>query len=223
MLLLLTVASLAVLPASKAGGRAEKEAPAPLTVAVASNALRPIMEVVEAYRGAGHGEVSLVHGSTGKLYTQIIQGAPFHIFLAADAVRPRLIEERGMASAGTRFTYVRGVLALYTSRKGTGIEDKGLALLTGEDVLRVAIANPDTAPYGRAATRALARYGIMDDVETKLVYGENVSQAFSFARTGNADFAHRSPLDDLRSGRRRRYTCIGLGPLRPGRAGGGYH
>ena len=167
---------------------------APIIVAVASNALRPIMEIAAAYRGKGtealgSGDVKIVHGSTGKLYTQIIQGAPFHIFLAADEERPRLIEERGMGKEGTRSTYVTGGLALYTSRGGSGIKEKGLSALTGEDVLKIAIANPDTAPYGKAAVLALTRYGIMDGVAKKLVYGENVSQAFSFARTGNADVA----------------------------------
>ncbi len=192
--LLLSAFALSALPIAEAGGRTGKAAKngsddAPITVAVASNALRPLMEIAAAYKAAGNGEVTIVHGSTGKLYTQIIQGAPFHIFLAADTERPRLLEQRGMAEEGTRFTYVSGFLALYTSRGGPGIKDKGLVALTGEDVLKVAIANPDTAPYGKAAVLALTRYGIMDAVGDKLVYGENVSQAFSFARTGNADFA----------------------------------
>lgn len=189
IVLLLAMASLTASPVAEAGGRAGKGAEAPLTVAVAANALRPIMEIASAYRTAGNGEVIIVHGSTGKLYTQIIQGAPFHIFLAADTERPRLIEERGMAEDGTRFVYVRGLLALYTSRDGPGVKDKGLSVLTGGSVLKLAIANPETAPYGKAAVEALESYGIMDAVRDKLVYGENVSQAFSFARTGNADFA----------------------------------
>ena len=173
---------------SEGGSKGEAEE-GPLTVAVASNAFRALREIALAFEETTGVKVTLVHGSTGKLYTQIVQGAPFHLFLAADRERPALLGEKGYTKPGTRFTYVRGVPALWSAREELAIGSRGLGALTDPAVLRVAIANPETAPYGKAAVEALKSYGIFDGVKDKLVYGENVSQAFSFASTGNADAA----------------------------------
>ncbi|MEE8575207.1 MAG: molybdate ABC transporter substrate-binding protein [Thermodesulfobacteriota bacterium] len=157
-----------------------------ITVAVASNALRPVKEIARAFEETAGVKVIIVHGSTGKLFTQIVQGAPFDVFLAADSERPGLLIAKGLAVRGSRFVYARGLLALWrVSESGGG----GLASLKESGVTRVAVANPRTAPYGASAVEALRSAGVYDLVEAKLVYGANVSQALSFARTGNADAA----------------------------------
>ncbi|MBE9532189.1 MAG: molybdate ABC transporter substrate-binding protein [Proteobacteria bacterium] len=166
-----------------------------ITVAVASNALRPLSEIAGAFEESSGVKVRIVHGSTGKLYAQITQGAPFDIFLSADRLRPSLLIEKGFAKAGSSFTYAKGVLALWTSRKDLKLAELGLEVFYDQRVKKIAIANPVTAPYGRAAMDVViggyvSKHGGRNaDVERKIVYGESVSQAFSYARTGNADVA----------------------------------
>ncbi len=166
-----------------------------VTVAVAANALRPIEEIARAFEEATGIEARIVHGSTGKLYAQITQGAPFDIFLSADRLRPSLLIEKGFAGPESSFTYARGALVLWTNRKDLKVGERGLDILYDESVKKIAIANPVTAPYGRAAMDVvIGGYkpkggGRSVDIERKIVYGESVSQAFSYARTGNADVA----------------------------------
>lgn len=165
-----------------------------VTVAVAANALRPVQEIAKAFVDSGEVEVLIVHGSTGKLYAQITQGAPFDIFLSADSLRPALLMEKGFARPDSGFTYARGVLVLWTDRADLKIGERGLEVLYDESVKKIAIANPVTAPYGRAAMDVviggfIPKSGKRIDIERKIVYGESVSQAFSYVRTGNADVA----------------------------------
>lgn len=165
-----------------------------LIVAVAANALRPVSEIVLAFEETSAVVVKIVHGSTGKLYAQITQGAPFDIFLSADRLRPLLLIEKGFAKPDSGFTYVRGALALWTDRADLKLGDRGLEILYDESVKKIAIANPVTAPYGRAALDVVlggytSKSGKRVDIEKKLVYGESVSQAFSYVRTGNAQVA----------------------------------
>jgi molybdate transport system substrate-binding protein len=162
----------------------------PLTVAVAANALRPAQEIARAFEAKEKIKLRMVSGSTGKLYAQIVQGAPFHVFLAADTIRPALLEEKGLTSDKrdkSRFTYALGTLALWSSRSDIPLE--GLAFLNDKSVGRIAVANPKTAPYGQAALEVLEKSSLMSSVRDKLVFGESVSQAFGFARSGNADVA----------------------------------
>ena len=119
--------------------------------------------------------------STGKLYAQIINGAPFDILLAADRDRPQRLEASGAAVEGSRFTYAEGQLVLW-SRQETDCR----GVLNALDSGRLAIANPDTAPYGLAAQQFLEHEGLWDAIEPKLVQGESVIQALQFAATGNA-------------------------------------
>jgi len=181
ILLLLFVAVSSITPVkAEAAGRV-------LTVAVASNALRPVQELAGLFEERYGVKVRISSGSTGKLYTQITQGAPFHVFFAADKRRPELLEEKGLIERGSRFTYAVGALIVWTKRPGLDLGSRGLTFLKDARIRRIAVANPSTAPYGRAAVEALERKGILKDVQNKFVYGENVSQAFNFARTGNAD------------------------------------
>ena len=157
-----------------------------VTAAVASN-FRATAELLAAGFTAqtGH-EVRIISASTGKLHAQIVHGAPFDLLLAADAESPRLLEEAGVAVAGSRFTYAIGVLVLWSAADGT--ENCRSDLETAAD-FHLAIANPATAPYGRAAEQFLRGAGLWESLLARLVYGENVAQAMHFAVSGNARYA----------------------------------
>ena len=129
--------------------------------------------------------VRISAGSTGKLYAQIIHGAPYDIFLAADSARPRLLEQTGVAVRGSRITYATGALVLWSA--DSALENKDcLAALKSGSYRYLAIANPLTAPYGHAAKEFLEAAGVFDEVESRIVYGENISQTLQFVVTGNA-------------------------------------
>ncbi|MDQ6960832.1 MAG: molybdate ABC transporter substrate-binding protein [Mariprofundaceae bacterium] len=158
-----------------------------LTVAVAANFYRPMQEIASAYEKQSGNRVRLVSGSTGKLYAQIIQGAPYQIFFAADSRRPALLESQGLIQPGSRFTYATGALVLWSMRDDLDLKARGMKTLLDKRVKHIAIANPKTAPYGHAAMQALKAAGMDRMVRAKLVYGENIGQVFLFVRSGNAD------------------------------------
>ena len=148
-----------------------------VTVAVASNFLAPFEELAELWEERTGHDVAISSGATGLLYAQIVRGAPFDIFLAADADRPARLESEGIGLG--RRAYALGRLALWGLG---GASEASLA----SPIRRLAIANPETAPYGAAATEVIARTGVEAGT---LLTGENAAQAFLFARTGNADLA----------------------------------
>lgn len=155
-------------------------------VAVAAN-FTPAMEVLAgAFREATGHRAVISSGSTGQLYAQIRSGAPFGVFLAADARRPRLLERGGLAVAGSRFTYAVGRLALWSADPAREMRD-GRAVLAGGGFRRLVIANPATAPYGAAAVQVLRRLGLWARLRDKLVRGENVAQAFHYVRSRSAE------------------------------------
>lgn len=151
----------------------------PVSVAVASNFSRTFGELAERFSADTGIAVRTITGSTGKLYAQIVNGAPFDVFLAADAERPRLLEVSGRAAAGSRFTYATGRLVLW-SRDAENCVD---ALRTSH---RVALANPLIAPYGRAAREFLESAGHWEDIAGRVAYAENVMQVVQFVASGNA-------------------------------------
>ena len=148
------------------------------TIAVAANFKTTLDELETAFEASTAYELDLVTGSTGKLYAQIIHGAPYDVFLAADQVRPEQLVTDGQAVAGSWFTYALGRLVL--------LGGDSASVLSAKETVRVAIANPDLAPYGKAATQVLGHLDLEDEVAPKLVLGENVGQAFAFVTTGNA-------------------------------------
>lgn len=157
-----------------------------VTVAVASN-FRATAELIAAEFEVqtGH-EVRISAASTGKLHAQIVHGAPFDVLLAADAESPLLLEESGAAVPGSRFTYAIGILVLWSaSADGAGCRDD----LSTPGKFHLAIANPVTAPYGRAAEEFLRTAGLWESLLSQLVYGENVAQTMHFAVSGNARYA----------------------------------
>ena len=159
---------------------------ASMTLAVASNFARPAEDIVAQFEAASGHSVRVTTASTGKLYAQIVNGAPFDMLLSADAERPRLLEENGIGVMGTRATYAVGRLYLYSRNASfAGVDcEAQLAKLVKR---RLAIANPQTAPFGEAALEYLQASGFFSAVEAQLVYGENISQAFLFVATGNAE------------------------------------
>ncbi len=160
-------------------------------VAQAANFSKPMEEIARKFeRATGH-RVRISAGSTGKLYAQIQNGAPFDLFLAADQRRPRLLEEEGMTVPGSRFTYAVGRLTLW-SRDPQRVTGDGAAVLRHGDFNHLAIANPKTAPFGGAAVQVMQRLGVEDILANKIVQGENIAQAFQFVFTGNAELGFLS-------------------------------
>lgn len=152
-----------------------------VTIAVASNFSRAAAELSARFTTETGITVRISNASTGALYAQIVNGAPFDIFLAADAERPALLEQAGHAVAGSRFTFATGALVVW-SRDASDCH----AALLDEGGGRVALANPATAPYGKAAVEYLSGAGYWDAVSTRAVYGENINQTLQFVATGNA-------------------------------------
>lgn len=155
-----------------------------VTVAVASNFKSTALQLSNRFLDRTGHTVRLSSGSTGKLYSQLVHGAPFDVFLAADAERPRLLEDSGLGVYGSRFTYAVGSLVLYSNQ----VEDCKAALREPGGGF-VALANPATSPYGAASQQYLESVGLWDDVSGRTVYGENIAQAWYFATTKNATIA----------------------------------
>lgn len=155
-----------------------------IRVAVASNVAGAAKVLAQRFEAATEHTVVLASGSTGKHYAQIRNGAPFQVFLAADVERPRRLEEKGIAVAGSRFTYAQGALALWSLEPGY-VDAEGRILETG-DYRYLALANPRLAPYGRAARQVLESRGLWASTQGRRVMGENIAQTFQFVQTGNA-------------------------------------
>jgi len=154
-------------------------------IAVAANFTAPMKAIIELFEEDTDHEVKASYGSTGKLYAQIKNGAPFEALLAADQKRPELLAEEGVGVPGSRFTYAIGTLVLW-SADAEKVED-GPTLLESGDFNKLSIANPKLAPYGEAAVETLEALGLKAAVEPKLVMGENIAQTYQFVDTGNAD------------------------------------
>lgn len=151
----------------------------PVRVAVASNFGHTFGELASRFFKETGIQVDTSTGSTGRLYAQIINGAPFDVFLAADTDRPARLEASGKAVTGSRFTYATGRLVLWSRDADDCIE----ALSESK---WVALANPQTAPYGRAAREFLQNAGHWEDVSGRVAYAENVMQVVQFVASGNA-------------------------------------
>jgi len=159
-----------------------------IKVAVASNFYPAMKEIVLQYelnqsQSSKNHKIVLISGSSGKHYAQIINGAPFDIFFSADKARPTLLEKKGMSENGSRFTYALGRLVLWSSLDGFVEKDERLY---NNDLRFLAIANPKIAPYGVAAREALISINLWEEVQSKLIRGENIGQTFQFVNSGNA-------------------------------------
>ncbi|MCP8884800.1 molybdate ABC transporter substrate-binding protein [Devosia sp. XJ19-1] len=154
-----------------------------VNVAVAANFTAVSEQLAETFAASSGHEVVLSFGSTGQLYAQISQAAPFGVFLAADTERPERAIAEGLAVEGSFFVYAQGRLALYGPGRDLG--DGKVAL--GGDYDKLAIADPGAAPYGVAAVETLKALGLYDAIEPRLVRGETISQTLQFVDSGNAE------------------------------------
>ena len=155
-------------------------------VAVAANFAEPLAEVERAFEEQKPHELRVAVGSTGKLYAQILHGAPFDILLAADQERPELLEVAGLTVPGSRHTYATGRLTLW-SADPERIQGDIPALLAAGNFRRLAIANPALAPYGAAAREVLQEFGLYEAIREKIVTAENIGQTYAMVATGNAE------------------------------------
>jgi molybdate transport system substrate-binding protein len=157
---------------------------ASINVAVAANFNEPAKEIARLFESKTGHKVLLSFGATGQFYTQIVQSAPFQVFLSADQSTPKKLVDDGFAIADSLFTYAVGKIVLFSANAAT---------VTGEQTLRdakfnkIAIADPATAPYGTAAVEAMKALGVYDALIGKIVQGSNIAQTFQFVDTGNAE------------------------------------
>ena len=177
------LATLALL-ASLLPGVAAAQQPAQARIAVAANFADAARRLAADYAQQSGHRIDISAASTGKLYAQIVNGAPFDVLLAADAATPRRLADEGLANRATLHDYAIGRLVLW-SRDPARVKD-GEALLRRGRIDRLAIANPDLAPYGAAAREALRYLRRWDELQPKLVIGENVGQATQFVVSGAA-------------------------------------
>ncbi len=152
------------------------------TLAVAANFTAPMKELVRQFEEQTGHQAVVSYGSTGKLYAQIQNGAPFDIFLAADQQRPQRVHQAGLGQAPK--TYAIGRLVLWSRDPGLIAGDSDV--LARGNFSRVAIANPKTAPYGAAAMQIIEALGHAQRLAAKLVRGDNIAQAYQFVMSGNA-------------------------------------
>ena len=153
-------------------------------VAVAANFTEPAREIAARFREKTGHEAVLIFGASGAFFTQITHDAPFEVFLSADEERPRLAVEKGFAVPESRFTYAIGKLVLWS--RVLDVTD-GKATLSAGKFSKLAIANPNSAPYGAAAVESMKALGVFDALQRKLVRGNSISQAFQFIDTRNAE------------------------------------
>jgi molybdate transport system substrate-binding protein len=158
-----------------------------IKVAVAANFSAAMKELVAEFEKTSGHIVTLSFASTGKFYAQIVNGAPYHAFFSADQATAEKLEQQKKALSDSRFTYAIGALALWSSQPDF-IDDQLQALRSGQ-FNKLALANPQFAPYGVAAVEVLEKLELKNSTRAKWVLGENIAQTFQFAATGNADLA----------------------------------
>jgi molybdate transport system substrate-binding protein len=156
-----------------------------IRIAVATNFTAAMSDLVRRFELETKHHVLVSSGSTGNHYAQIKNGAPFEAFFAADADRPRLLEQEGVAVPGSRFRYAVGRLVLW-SPEPNYVDDQGRVLENAE-FRRLSIANPDLAPYGAAARETLTARGLWEALMPRLAMGQDIGQAYAFVQTRNAE------------------------------------
>jgi molybdate transport system substrate-binding protein len=156
-----------------------------IRIAVATNFTAAIGALVQRFEGETKHTVLVSSGSTGNHYAQIRNGAPFEAFFAADSERPRLLEQEGVAVPGSRFRYAVGRLVLWSPQPGY-VDEQGRILENG-GFRRLAVANPDLAPYGAAARETLMARGLWERLTPRLAMGQDIGQTYAFVQTRNAE------------------------------------
>tara|TARA_R110001592_G_scaffold69367_5_gene212580 strand:+ start:1253 stop:2053 length:801 start_codon:yes stop_codon:yes gene_type:complete len=156
-----------------------------LMVAVASNFSTVMYDLMKDFEKIDKSKVILITGSSGKLYAQIKQGAPFDVLLSADQDKPTRLINEGIAVPNSQFTYATGSLVLWSAHEGLIRGDEGV--LISSSFNKLALANSKLAPYGLAAEQVLTKLGLEKKTRLSWVQGENISQAYQFVASGNAD------------------------------------
>jgi molybdate transport system substrate-binding protein len=177
----------AVKSAEKVGERAHE--PRTLTVAAASDLKFALDEIIAGFRER-HSDITVkvTYGSSGNLFAQLSNRAPFDVFLSADVAHPHMLIEKGLALKETEFLYALGRIVVWVPKESSlDPQRSGIEAVVDPSVQKVAIANPRVAPYGQAAEAALKNLGVYDRVRQRLVLGENVGQTARFAQTGAAE------------------------------------
>ena len=154
-------------------------------VAVAANFTEPAKEIATAFKAATGHTAILSFGSSGQFYAQMARGAPYEVFLSADADRPKKAEQDGLGVPGARFTYAVGRLVLYS--KTPGLVDGAGAVLAAGRFNKLSIADPAAAPYGAAAVQTMQKLGVYSALKPKIVTGSSITQAYQFVETGAAE------------------------------------
>jgi len=160
-----------------------------ITVAAAADLSFALNDIVqEFYKEHPDAKVNVAYGSSGNLFAQIDNGAPFDVFLSADIDFPRKLIENKKAVADSLFSYAVGRVVVWVPNDSPiKVEKLGIEALLAPSVRKIAIANPEHAPYGRAAVAGMKKLGVYDKVSGKLVLGENIAQAAQFVESGAAD------------------------------------
>lgn len=167
---------------------AGSHAPAPaVKVAAAADLKFAMAELASQFEKQSGAKLDITYGSSGNFLTQIENGAPFDLFFSADSEYPKKLEAAGLAEPGTLREYAVGHIVIWTPNdSGINAAKDGWKSLLDQRVKKIAIANTEHAPYGRAAVAAMKKAGVYEQVKDKLVYGENISQAAEFVQSGNA-------------------------------------
>jgi molybdate transport system substrate-binding protein len=156
-------------------------------VAAAADLNFAMAELSSQFESATGTKIYVTYGSSGNFFTQLQNGAPFDLFFSADIDYPRKLETAGFAEPATLYQYAVGRIVIWAPRESNvDVAKLGWQALLDPRVQKIAIANPDHAPYGHAAVAAMQKAGIYDQVKPKLVFGENISQAAQFVQSGNA-------------------------------------
>jgi molybdate transport system substrate-binding protein len=158
-----------------------------IRIAAAADLKFAMGELSETFEKKTGTKVDVTYGSSGNFFSQVQNGAPFDLFFSADIEYPKKLEAAGLAEQGTLYEYAVGRIVIWMPANAqVDVARQGWNALLDPSVQKIAIANPNHAPYGRAAVAALRKAGIYDSVKAKLVYGENISQAAQFVQSGNA-------------------------------------
>lgn len=171
------------------GPAASPAEPRSVTVAAAADLKFALDELIAAFQQEHQDiAVQVTYGSSGNFFAQLSNQAPFDIFFSADIDYPRKLIEAGHADKSSEFMYAIGQIVVWAPKASPlNVEGQSIQALTDESVAKIAIANPEHAPYGRAAEAAMNKLGVYDQVKDKLVFGENISQTAQFIETGAAD------------------------------------
>jgi molybdate transport system substrate-binding protein len=160
---------------------------AEIKVAAAADLTFAFQDVAARFQEQTGNSIKLTYGSSGNFFAQIQNGAPFDLFFSADVGYPKKLEAAGLIEPGTIYEYASGKLVIWVPNASNLDLSRGLATLLDPGIRKIAIANPQHAPYGIAAVAAMRHAAVYDKIKSKLVLGENISQAAEFVQSGNAD------------------------------------